>query len=80
MVKLNRNNTSYKELLDIIDTVGGYPVMAEDFDGTKLAISYKEGLDGKPYCVLWQPGDDRGSIKTNYYEDGRVEQAFVKPE
>lgn len=73
-VKLDRKNTSFKELIDIIDTVGGYPVVARDFDGTLLTIIYKE-TEESTCCVLLEPGtDETGTIKTYYYEDGRVEQ------
>lgn len=77
-VKLDRTKTNFKELLDIIDTVGGYPVMATDFDGTKLAINYKEE-SGVPCCSVFEPGHNgSGTVITSYYEDGRKEQSVKK--
>ena len=73
-VKLDRKNTSYKELIEIIDTVGGYPVAARDFDGTSLVIIYMEE-NGEEYCILFEPGtDETGTIENRYYSDGRTEQ------
>lgn len=75
-VTINRKNTSYKELSDLIDQVGGYPIPAKDFDGTKLIINYKEP-DGVPCCTVMEPGDERGIIQMHYYEDGRTEEIII---
>ncbi len=74
-VKIDRKNTNFKKLLKIIDKVGGYPVMATDLDGTKLAIDITEGT-GERFCSVIEPGD-AGTIVTDYYEDGRVETHTV---
>lgn len=75
-VKLNRKATSYKELIEIIETVGGYPVVAQDFDGTKLAITYQKNEGAIPSCTVWEPGDERGTKTTVFYEDGKTEVIF----
>ena len=72
-VTLDRKSTNYNELMEIIDAVGGYPVMAKDFDGTKLAISYKENGSDE-WCMVFEPGVGEEKTRiTNYHKDGRVE-------
>lgn len=75
-VTIDRKRTNFKELSDLIDQVGGYPVVAKDYDGTKIAINWEEVGDDETASV-WEPGtDERGTKITNYHKDGSVEVTY----
>lgn len=78
MFTIDRKTVTYKDLCDIMDAAGGYPVFGNDIDGTMLCVSWVEPNEGDPFCTLWEPGDERGSKKTCYFDNGSTEVIYVK--
>ena len=79
MFTIDRTKTNYKELCEILDAIGQYPVQGKDIDGTKLWLSWVEPEDADPFCTLYEPGKDGSGTKvTSYFSDGSSSVSYRK--
>ena len=79
MFTIDRTKTNYKELNDILDTIGQYPVLGKDIDGTKLWISWEEPEGSDPFPTVWEPGSlETGTKITAYFKDGSTSVSYMK--
>ena len=79
MFTIDKTKTNYKELNDILDAVGQYPVPGKDIDGTSLCISWEEPEGAEPFPTLWEPGKDGSGTKvTSYFSDGSTSVSYIK--
>ena len=79
MFTIDRTKTNYAELCHILDSVGSYPALGKDVDGTKIWVSWEEPEDADPFCTLWEPGEiDEGTKITSYFSDGSTSVSYMK--
>lgn len=77
MFTIDRTKTNYKELNDILDAIGQYPVLGKDIDGTKIWISWEEPENADPFPTVWEPGtDEHGTKITAYFSDGSTSVSY----